>query len=380
MHLNEYAKATGLNAVFVLAIAMILPVLAPHIKSMGFNNIELGVLFSFMPLAIIFTAPIIGRISDDLGRRIVILAGIAGEIVALLLYAYGTGWIVFAIARILDAIAATTVMMAALSKIEDTLSNSVRGKYAGISLSIEYAGRLFGPVLGGLLADRMFIQAPFLTAAVILLVLLILLPKNNLKKKRISKKEFDLVGDIREFLSYRQLKGMAILGIVMHATFPAFTIFLPLLIVETFGLSYAYAGYAYFALGATHILQFVFGRWSDKKAYRLVLLGTLVSGMFMGFVFLTESYIALIFALFFIGLGNSMWNVSAWTLMSDIGEKEGIEGTTIGSYVSIAKIGAFLSFLVSGFLVQAWGINALFLVNGIIIVLGAILAYPLLKD
>ncbi|MCK4551220.1 MAG: MFS transporter, partial [Candidatus Aenigmarchaeota archaeon] len=279
-----------------------------------------------------------------------------------------------------DAIAATTVMMAALSKIEDTLSNSVRGKYAGISLSVEYLGRLFGPVLGGLLADRMFVQAPFLTAAVILLGLLILIPKKNLRKKRISKKELDLVGDIKEFLSYRKLKGMAILGTVMHATFPAFTIFLPLLIVETMGLSYTYAGYAYLALGATHILQFVFGKWADKKAYVFVLLGTLVSGIFTGLVFLSESYIALIFALFFIGLGNSAWNVSAWTLMSDIGEKEGIEGTTIGSYVSIAKIGAFVSFLASGFVVQAWGINALFLVNGVIIVLGSILAYPLLKD
>ncbi|MCK4967901.1 MAG: hypothetical protein KAS12_02505, partial [Candidatus Aenigmarchaeota archaeon] len=91
-------------------------------------------------------------------------------------------------------------------------------------------------------------------------------------------------------------------------------------------------------------------------------------------------YVEILILLFFVGLGNSMWNVSAWTLMSDIGEAKKIECGIIGSYISIAKTGAFLSFLVSGLVVQMWGINALFMANGILIILGTILAYPLFKN
>ena len=379
MHVNEYVKATGLNTVFVFAIMMITPILAPYIKSLGFDNIQISLLFSVMPLAIIFSAPIIGKLSDDIGRRKVILAGIAVEIIAFMIYAYAVNGVMIVVARILDAIAATTVMMAVLAKVEDTLSNKTRGTYAGLSLSVEYIGRILGPVVGGLLADYIFIRAPFFAASLILMMLFLFIPKHKTDKIHITKKEFDLVNEIKQFLSYRQLKGMAILGMVMHATFPAFTIFLPILIVEKLNLSYAYVGYAFLIFGSTHILQFVFGKLANKKSYRIVLAGTFISGLFMAFMYGANSYIMILLLLFFGGLGNSMWNVSAWTLMSDIGEINKIEGSVIGAYISIAKIGAFLSFLVSGFVVQYFGINTLFLFNGVLIVIGTIVAYPLVK-
>jgi MFS family permease len=259
------------------------------------------------------------------------------------------------------------------------VDDNFRGKYTGISLSVEYSGKLVGPVMGGILADQFFIKAPFITSLFILTLLFIFLPRKKIKKVDI-KREINLVEKIKEFLAYRELRGMAILGIVMHATYPALTIFLPLLIVENIGLSYSYVGYAFFFLGVTHILQFVFGKWSDKMAYKVVLAGTLISGIFMGLISITNIYYLLLLLLFFKGMGNSMWNISAWTLMSKIGEKSKIEGKIVGTYLSIAKIGSFLSFLVSGFIVQLYGINTLFLANGILIILGSLIAYPLIKN
>ena len=380
MHLHEYARATGINMMFILSVSMLAPVLAPYIKSMGFDNIQLSLIFSLMPLAIIFASPVIGRISDDIGRRTVLLAGIFIEIAAVLLYAFGGSWHLIALARVLDAVAATTVTIAVLSKIEDTISDKSRGKYTGVSLSFEYVGRLLGPVAGGLLADQLFIRAPFVASVIILIAILLLIPQKGLSKRSISRKDLDWLGEIRTFLSHRQLKGMAVLGIVMHATLPALTVFLPLLVVESMGLSYVYVGYAYFALGVTHILQFVFGMWSEKKTYRVVLAGCLISGIFLASLYFVSTYYMLLALLFFKGIGNSMWNISAWTLMSKIGEKEKIEGGVVGAYISIAKIGAFLSFVISGFVVALYGINSLFLLNGVLIIIGVVLAYPRMKD
>ena len=255
----------------------------------------------------------------------------------------------------------------------------IRDRYTGMSLSVEYLGKLAGPVMGGLLADWFFIKAPFFVSMAILLFLILLIPREK-KHRHVRKRDLNPFSEMRRFLHHRELRGMAILGIVMHATFPAFTIFLPLLIVEKMGLGYSYVGYAYFALGATHILQFLFGKWSDRKPYRVVLAGTIISGVFMILMSSVNIYSLLLVLLFLKGTGNSLWNISAWTLMSRIGEREEIEGSVIGSYISIAKIGSFVSFLLSGFVVQVYGIGFLFLVNGLLVILESLAAYPMLRE
>lgn len=379
-HLHEFVRFTELNLLFVFSMALLNPVLSPYLKSLGFSDVWLSLVFSVTPLVLIFTSPIIGKLSDDIGRRTVISVGIVCEMIAIMLYLHGGSTSAVIAARALSAIASGAVTMTTLAKIEDGLPETLRGKYAGVSLSVEYLGRISAPILSGFLADRLFVEAPMYTAIFILACAFLLMPGQKIEKRRPRKTDLDWLGGIRGFLSHRGLCGMAILGIVMHATFPALTVFLPLYIVETLGLSYVYVGYAYFAIGVTHLLQFEFGRWSDKSAYRVVLLGTLISGIFLAAIFWSSSYLVLLVLLFLKGIGNSMWNISAWTLMSNIGEKENLEGEVIGSYISIAKVGSFLSYVVSGFVVQAYGMNSLFLANGLLIVFGTVLAYPLLKD
>ncbi|MGC9310199.1 MAG: MFS transporter [Candidatus Aenigmatarchaeota archaeon] len=380
MPLNEYVRFTELNVMFYFSLALISPVLSPMLKGMGFSDIQLGLLFSVTPLVLIFSSAVLGRMADDLGKNTIIFSGIICEIFALLLYISGLGWGSVVAARVLDAVAAVTVGIALLAKIEDGLEDGLRGKYAGISLSVEYLGTIIAPVIGGVLADCFFIRAPFVTAIFLLAALLFFMPGKKLERRRPKREVFDWPGEMRRFLSNRKLRGMAILGVVMHATNPALTLFLPLLIIGEFDMGYTYVGYAFFALGAAHLLQFVFGKWADIKAYPVVLTGTLISGLFMAIVWKADTYLLILAILFLKGIGNAMWNISAWTLMSEVGVREKRSGEVIGTYISIAKIGAFLSFVASGFVVAAFGIPALFLLNGILILIGSAVAYPFLKD
>lgn len=376
MHLHEYVRSTEINTIFFLAISMMSPVLAPYIKGLGFSDFQLSLLFAVNPLILIFYSTIIGKLSDYAGRRNVIALGIMGESVAILIYIFNTHWVLFVLARMLDAVAGVTVAIVSLAAIEDSIKKG-RGKFTGISLSLEYVGRLLGPLVGGLLADIVFIKAPFATSLVVIALLLFLLPKG--KVKRHKKAKLGWLEGIRHFLSFRELKGMAIIGTVMHSAIPAFIVFLPLFITENLNLSFIFVGYALFALESPHILQFIFGKWADKNAKKLILTGTIISGALMCLISQVNVYTILLFILFIRGIGLSMWNISAWTFMSDIGEKGGMEGEVIGTYLSIVKIGSFVSFILSGLLVYLYGIGSLFLVNGIVIVLGVLLAYPLLE-
>jgi len=380
MHFNEYLRFTEISVFFIFSVYLFNPILSPYIKSLGFSDLQISLIFSLLPISIIIFSPIVGSLSDSIGRKKVILLGIFLEIIAVLLYIYGSSWIMIGTAKILDAVGVTIVTLITLAKIEDSLDNRERGKYTGWSLSARYLGNLIGPVVGAVVASMFFIRAPFFISLGILFILFLYVLQKEKDRKRLIKKSLNPVKDIKDFLSFKKLRGMGILGIVMHATNPAMQVFLPLFIIEELGLNISYVGYAYFFMGIMHLLQFKFGKLSDRYGvWKVLLMGCIISASGMALLPFTHSFLLLAAALLFMGTGNSMWNVSAWSLMSRIGESAKEEGKIVTSYVSIAKIGAFLSFILSGFFVTYFGIKPLFLVNGIIVLIGVFASYFFLR-
>jgi len=380
MHFNEYLRFTEISVFFIFSVYLFNPILSPYIKSLGFSDLQISLIFSLLPISIIIFSPIVGSLSDSIGRKKVILLGIFLEIIAVLLYIYGSSWIMIGTAKILDAIGVTTVTLITLAKIEDSLDDRERGKYTGWSLSARYLGNLIGPVVGAVVASMFFIRAPFFISLGILFILFLYVLQKEKDRKRLIKKSLNPVKDIKDFLSFKKLRGMGILGIVMHATSPAMQVFLPLFIIEELGLNISYVGYAYFFMGIMHLLQFKFGKLSDRYgAWKVLLMGCIISASGMALLPFTHSFLLLAAALLFMGTGNSMWNVSAWNLMSRIGESAKEEGEIVTSYVSIAKIGAFLSFILSGFFVTYFGIKPLFIANSIIVLIGVFASYFFLR-
>ncbi|MBL7057494.1 MFS transporter, partial [Candidatus Woesearchaeota archaeon] len=265
MHHREYVRATGINLLFTFCIYLYYPILAPYIKSMGLDDFQTALVFSILPLVMIFSSPIMGRLADNVGRIRVIILGLILEIIAMILYIVSVNISLIIIARVLDAVAIAGVILVAIAKIEDSLSEKERGKYAGWSLSLAQIGAIIGPIVGGLMADKLFVRAPFMLTAVILLVMAFMLASKTSKlKKKVERKNFNWLAEIKHFLSIKELRGMAILGVVMHASIPATQVFLPLFIIERLGLSYTYVGIAIFFFGVMHLFQFYFGSLSNK--------------------------------------------------------------------------------------------------------------------
>ena len=381
MHFREYIKATGISVFFTFAIFLIEPVLAPYIKSLGFDNFQLGLIFSVMPLAIIFFSPIFGKLADDIGKLRIIIFGLMIQLLAIIIYLSGTSWSLIAFARILDALAITIVTLIALAKVEDHLSDKDRGKYSGISLSIQYIGAIIAPVLGGVLADKLFVKAPFLLTAFLLILLSFILVFRNPKlRKKIHKDDFNFLDSLKNFLSIRPLRGMAILGFVAHASQPAIKVFLPLFIIEKLNLGYSFIGVAIFFIGIAHLFQFYFGHLADKFGRsKVMFVGILIYSFSLLLLAFASNYTILLVILFFLGIGSSIWNVSAWTLMSDIGERLNKEAEVVCSYMSLAKIGGFLSYIFSGLIVDIYGFGVLFVVNGLLLFLGLIVSFKFFK-
>ena len=372
---KDYLHYTFIGVYFNFCMFLIQPVLSPYIKSLGFDDVQLSLLMSFLPITLIIISPLIGRLSDIHGRKSVIHLGIIAYILSLNIYLLANNWFLIALARILDAVAIAAVTLMIVARVEDALSDNERGKLAGWTFSLQNVTKLLAPVIAGLLADFFFIKAPFITSIYLLLLLTIALfslKNGNEKHFKEKKGNYNWFSQVYEFLSYRQLQGMAVLGIMMHAANTAIAIFLPLLIVEKMGMDYRFIGYALFLMGIASLFQFYFGKIADKSGpWRGVLAGCALSGTSLAMVVLTNNYWSLIACLLVHGTGNAVWNVSAWSLMSNVGERISEEGQVVTTYASLAKIGSVLMSVLAGFIVTFSSIPVLLMVSGILVVAAA---------
>jgi MFS family permease len=389
---NKFLRYTGINVYFNFCMFLIVPILPSFIKSLGFNDVELSLLMSLYPVGLILFSPIIGTLSDRIGRKPVIQLGFLAYIIGLNLYLTSNYWLLLATARTLEALAVAAVALVALARVEDALSNKIRGRLTGLNFSFTALASTLGPLASGLLADYFFLKFPIYTSLALLFVfsIFLLFMKDEddqarllafWKKKRPSlKASFNIIESIKEFLSYRELRGVALMGVATHAATTALVIFLPLYITENLGLAYAFIGYAWFVRRLMEYFQFYFGQLTDRFGPRqMILVGCLTYGISLVLIFFVNIYFGLLVLLFVQGIGVAIWNVSAWSLMSNIGEKIGKEGQVVSCYMSLAKIGAFIMSLVAGLVVIKTSIPFLFLISGLLIIVAVAIAIPKLK-
>ena len=123
---------------------------APH-KMMV---VHVGLLTGVFSLMQLLFAPLWGRLSDRIGRRPLVLLGMAGYGLAQLLFGMADSlWLLYG-ARILGGILASATIPAATAYVADATSEKERGRgmaWLGTAISL---GAVAGPALGGLTAWR----------------------------------------------------------------------------------------------------------------------------------------------------------------------------------------------------------------------------------
>jgi len=376
MHLKEYIQATEITALFSFCAYLFYPILGPYAKTLGLTEFQIGLMFAIFPLTLILSSSISGSLSDSIGRKKVIMYGIIVELVAIICYLLGTPFLML-IARFLEALAFASVIFVGLARIQDSLDEKTRGKYSGIALTLFQIGKIIAPVLGGLIADYWFIKGPFLFSAFGLLIMLWLVALHEKMSfgHHFTRSEFNMFRNVKAFFSYRGLRGLGLLGIVMHASIPLTLVFIPIYITEGFGLSYQYIGYALLAMEFFMLFQWAVGKLADRfdKA-KITLAGCLVFGVGMLILSLAPGYGHFIAVMLFIGIGASFWNVGCWSYMSEIGTRIRREGLVVGTYFSVAKVGSFLSFIFGGMVVHYMGVKYLMVIVGVLILVGTFTA------
>jgi MFS family permease len=95
---------------FLAASAAPTPLYATYQQAWGFSALTITVIFGVYALAFLAALLTLGRISDHIGRRPVLFAGIAGQLVALVIFIDAHSLVALLVARIVQGLAAGTAI------------------------------------------------------------------------------------------------------------------------------------------------------------------------------------------------------------------------------------------------------------------------------
>lgn len=133
----------------LVGFGIVLPLLPRYASDHGVSGFEQGLLLaSFSAMQFVF-APLWGRLSDRIGRRPVLMAGLAGSVLSYALFAVADSYALLLASRIAAGIFGATIGTAQ-AYIADVTSDADRGKGMALIGAAFGIGFTVGPAIGGI--------------------------------------------------------------------------------------------------------------------------------------------------------------------------------------------------------------------------------------
>ena len=147
----------------ILGLTIILPLLPFYAEHLGASATVVGLLISSYAFCQLIAGPILGHMSDGMGRKPLLIVSQIGTLIGFLILAYANQlWLVF-LARIIDGLTAGNLSLAQ-AYIADVTTPENRAKSFGV-IGIAFGiGFLIGPGISGFLSQFSY-SAPILAAA-----------------------------------------------------------------------------------------------------------------------------------------------------------------------------------------------------------------------
>lgn len=168
-------------AVDLIGFGIVIPLVAIYGEHFGATALELSIMGAIYSIMQFFFAPIWGRLSDQVGRRPILLMSLTGSTISYLIFAFSpsVGWLIFS--RFLGGVFAAN-LSTAQAYVADVTEAKDRAKGMGLIGAAFGIGFTLGPPLGGIAAQKLGLWAPGVIASAIcglnLLLAFIRLPES----------------------------------------------------------------------------------------------------------------------------------------------------------------------------------------------------------
>lgn len=140
----------GIVVVDLLGFGIVIPQLGIYAVKFQASPLEVGLLQSVFSLMQFLFAPVLGRLSDRIGRRPVLLVSVAGSLVGYILFAFSQSLEMLFLSRLIDGISGANISTAQ-AYVADVTTPENRARGMGLVGAAFGLGFLLGPAVGGLL-------------------------------------------------------------------------------------------------------------------------------------------------------------------------------------------------------------------------------------
>jgi multidrug resistance protein len=349
----------------MLGVGIVIPNIAYRAAELHASAIEIALLFTLYSLMQFLFAPIWGRLSDRIGRRPVLIAGLFGGGLGLLLFGAGDRLLVLYLARGLSGLMSSAALPTAMAYVADVTDEKGRGHGMGAMGAAMGLGFIFGPGIGGALAQ--FGHAvPFLVAGALMiatgLAAAMLLPESlRHPAPRADGAWFHLPAPWKALDS--PLLRFYLVAFTVPFAMAALETTFPLLLRDRLGMGAREMGWMFLFMGtAVFLVQgFVLGRVINAAGEeRVMRAGLLINAA--GFLLVPHATTAsgMTAALVLSGVGNQVMRPTNASLITK--RNLGGQGEAIGVMDSFDSLGRILGPMLSG-PVYAWAPRAPYVVS-----------------
>ena len=353
-------------ALDLVGFGIVVPILGRYAERFGANGLQVGLMFASFSIAQMVFAPILGRISDKVGRKPVIVFSLMGTAVgSFVTGAAGALWVLF-LGRILDGASGASVAVAQ-GAVADIAPPEQRARLMGMLGAAFGVGFVVGPALGGLAALG-GPHVPFYLAgsiaAINAVAAMIRLPETKPDTSHITEKSQ------RGTALSPALQRFALVGFLSMLGFAGFEATFSIWGQKQFGFTEGSASIVFVFVGVTLVavqgglIGPLTEKLGSRKLLRVGLSLVAVGLLLLGF---TTTWPMLFVALFLLSLGQGMSGPSGSALVAELAPVER-RGEAIGYQQSTAAFGRVAGPVMAGALFDHVGISAPFLVSGILIV------------
>jgi multidrug resistance protein len=340
----------------VIGMSILFPVAPYIVQRYSADALMVTMLTVIYAGAQFFAAPALGKISDRVGRRPVLLASVFGSAIGYVVFGVGGAlWVLF-LARLIDGITGGNISTAS-AYIVDVSKPEERAKNFTL-LGIAYGvGFILGPALGGLLG-QWNVNAPAYAAGLIFLASTALvyfrlpesLPKDRRATRRLGVNDFNPVASVAQMMRKPGLGLILLILALFNFSFDGVNSITGVFIKNKFGTSPLTLGLLFVFVGvATALVQGMLTerlvpRYGER---RMALVGLLASVVGWPLIMLAPA-LWMLFPITFVqsGITGFIWGTTGALAASYVPEHE--QGQLAGVNVALAGLMSMLGPLWSG--------------------------------
>ncbi len=362
-------------AVDLLGFGIVVPLLPLYARHLGAGPASVGLLLAAFSAAQFVSAPLLGRLSDRIGRKPLLIVSLAGTAAASLLTGLAGSLWLLVVARLLDGASGGSVAVAQASA-TDMVGPDDRMRVFGLLGAAYGVGFVIGPAIGGLAALG-GARVPFYVAAGIAglnaVVAIRRLPETRPERGPETDSEGRAVPRDSMGTILRRIAAPAVVTVMLIASFSAFEATFALFGQRRLGFGLAAIGAVFAMVGVVAVV--VQGGLVRPLAARIGDLGCLRAGLVaesFGLLLVptVHARVGLVLPLLLIIAGQSLSTPALNALVVARAGPEG-RGAALGAQQGLSALARIVGPAVGGLSYQLLGVGSPFL-EGAVAIAGAL--------